>query len=500
MRYRTLVASIGVLTLGGWAATTEPGPAAETNGEPQSSLRQFGVTWTFDKAYPTGRFVNGDPWVVGPVRIVAIDPPARRLDDGRTVNGAMVNPIVSGDTGFDSLGAKKFYRQELNVALGIGEGKPLVLPPGSSLLSAISRLDGDAKRPLETIAVLTVLDAPPPLDAFRPPYAAGDKTVRYRAAQLDLEKLPRLALVGTPPAWEDVERLVERPFVDFAPNWNRYHLSTQHNGELYGRDTSLQVGRVTAMLVADNPPDRKRKAAIGLVQRGIDLYGLFQDWNTHRDQRTFPWRSDGGHSSGRKWPIVFAGAMLGDTNLLHIGRTAPDQFHEDAQTIYVSPQHVALSHSAQWSPPYGGKRGQQPYDAAMVGMPEWVGNREPEKANAHWTGHPYRRGANQAPFYGITLGALAMGLREAWGHDAWFDYQARYAAIMSNEPDPFAALLGYAPVAGSTPAEPWEGWQTHWRDPWQYELWRKHWPTLYKLPTRDQLLNAAGTAPDEAQP
>jgi hypothetical protein len=446
----------------------------------------------FDKAHPAGRFANGDDWVVGPVAIVAIDPRARQLEDGRTVHGAMVDPIVSGNTGFDSLGAGKFYQPELNVALGIAAGRPLALRPGTSLLSAVSRLEGDAKRPLETIAVLTVLGAPPPPDAFRPPYAAGDKTIRYRASQLDVGKLPRLALVGTPPEWQEVERLVGRPFVDFAPNWNRYHLATQHNGELYGRDTSLQVGRVTAMLIADYPPERKRATLIGLVQRGIDLHGLFLDWHNHREQRTFPWRSDGGHSSGRKWPIVFAGAMLGDTNLLQVSRKAPNQFHEDAQTVYVSSQHVALSQSDKWAPAYEGKRGQQPYDASMVGMPEWVGNHEPAKANAHWTGHPYRRGNNQAAFYGVTLGVLAMGLREAWDHEAWFDYQTRYAAIMSNEPDPFAVLLGYAPVEGSTPEEPWEGWQTYWRDRWQYEFWRKHWTAVYRLPSKASLVQAAG--------
>jgi hypothetical protein len=31
------------------------------------SITQHGITWTFDKAYETGRFVNGDYWVVGAV-------------------------------------------------------------------------------------------------------------------------------------------------------------------------------------------------------------------------------------------------------------------------------------------------------------------------------------------------------------------------------------------------------------------------------------------------
>lgn len=39
-----------------------------------SELSQYGITWKFDKAYPSGRFVNGDHWVVGPITVVSITP------------------------------------------------------------------------------------------------------------------------------------------------------------------------------------------------------------------------------------------------------------------------------------------------------------------------------------------------------------------------------------------------------------------------------------------
>jgi hypothetical protein len=85
--------------------------------EQAASVSQFGVTWTFDKPYECGRFATGDWWVVGPVRIVAIDPAcvtvdanvdgmyARKYDPnliGTTFrwikNGSMVNPTPSGTT------------------------------------------------------------------------------------------------------------------------------------------------------------------------------------------------------------------------------------------------------------------------------------------------------------------------------------------------------------------------------------------------------------------
>jgi hypothetical protein len=32
----------------------------------ESSIEQYGITWTFDKEYQCGQFVNGDYWVLGP--------------------------------------------------------------------------------------------------------------------------------------------------------------------------------------------------------------------------------------------------------------------------------------------------------------------------------------------------------------------------------------------------------------------------------------------------
>lgn len=486
------------------AGLFSPGGAfaeVESTLQTEHALSRHGITWTFDRPYPVGRFVNGDWWVVGPVKIVKIDPACRQLDGGRIVHGSMIDPIVSGDVGFDST---KKYKPELNVALGLDPEHPLEISPGKSLLSAVSieKPGGDASLQtqeggifLETIAVLTVLDAAPPEDTFRPPYVAGEKKL-HRLSQVDVTKLPALKVVGERPTWEQVNALVERPFIDFAPNWGRYHLATKHNGKLYGRDVSKQVGQVSVMLMTDAPPAEKRTALIGLIQRGIDLYGIFSYWNAHRGDCPFPWRSDGGHSSGRKWPIIFAGAMLGDEGMTDVALTAPGMFHEDAQTVYIGQRHVDASNGPSWKPPYGGKRGKQPYAAEMIGMPEWIGNIQTERANANWFAHPYRLSGNQNTFYGVALSVLAMGLKDKWNHDVWFDYQARYAAIMDNQPDPFAALLGYKPVDGAIKEGGWASWQKVWNGcGWQYEMWRAHWSKYYQMPTAEALRQVA-TEPD----
>ena len=94
-------------------------PKAEAVNKGQNStsrsktLSQFGITWTFKKAYETGQFANGDYWVVGPVEIIHIDPQAT---SNPTLHGSMINPVVSSDQGYDSrLRATRFVAG-LNVA------------------------------------------------------------------------------------------------------------------------------------------------------------------------------------------------------------------------------------------------------------------------------------------------------------------------------------------------------------------------------------------------
>ena len=82
------------------------------------------------------------------------------------------------------------------------------------------------------------------------------------------------------------------------------------NQPSYGREFSRVVSIASLMLMLDAPKERKQKLMIGLVQLGIDLYGMTQCGRQ--------WQGDGGHWSGRKWPILFAGLMLGDHDMQHL--------------------------------------------------------------------------------------------------------------------------------------------------------------------------------------
>ena len=54
---------------------------------------------------------------------------------------------------------------------------------------------------------------------------------------------------------------------------------------------------------------------------------------------------------------------------------------------------------------------------------------DPSFDRKSWTSDPYRRCCTANVWHGFVLAARIMGLREAWGHPALFDYVDRYMQI-----------------------------------------------------------------------
>ncbi|MFY9345848.1 MAG: hypothetical protein WAT39_25375 [Planctomycetota bacterium] len=380
-----------------------------------AELDRAGTSWAFDRPVQCGRFVNGDWWVVGPVAIVAITP--RSVADGARVrHGSMINPDPKAHTqGYDSAmfgdGAAGRFDPVANVGLGVSAAQPLRLFPGQSLVSATSHALAGNLPQLETCAVLTCLDAPPPPNSFRPPYAGTDKTCRWSADRLDLTKLAQLdAVPGAPTIPELVERF-ERTWLDHVQGWTGRYLHPSRNMPDYGRDLADLVGQAALVLQLDQKPVAKRPLAIQLVQLGIDCAGIVRSGGR--------FLADGGSGSGRKFPVLFAGALLGDDELLTLARERKFAFGEDAQTFVIA------ATGDTWNGGHGG------YGADDVGLPEW-GNRhhdDPQHDSKSWTGDPYRRCCTANAWHGFVLAARIMGLKEAWGHDALFDYIDRYMQI-----------------------------------------------------------------------
>jgi hypothetical protein len=82
------------------------------------------------------------------------------------------------------------------------------------------------------------------------------------------------------------------------------------------------------LLCTDLKPAQIEPLLLNFIQVGIDLGGMVGAGHPG-------WTGWGGHGSGRKLPIVFAGLLLGDDELAHINQSFPTvSFGEDGQTLY----------------------------------------------------------------------------------------------------------------------------------------------------------------------
>jgi hypothetical protein len=364
-------------------------------------------------------------------------------NDNRMRNGSMVALQAGGKQGHDSRSVT--YSEADSVKL------PYALAPNRSLISTIShtelpadnfcakimwRSEKKSQCALRAAAVLTCLPEAPPADAFRPPYIGTDKPL-WRAKDIQWDLLLKLKPAGEVPAWEDFERYFQRPWLEHLLNWPQQELNPTENQPNYGREHARLVSMASLMLLLDVPKERKEKLAIGLIQYGIDVSGVAKvggEWN---------W--GGGHSSGRKWPVLFASLMLGDPKLRELPESAV--FHEDAQTYYGK-----------------GWFGQ----TVLWQMITHHGPRTPyeEKPPEQWeqwdkTSEGYRCCCNAVAWVGTALAARQMKAIKVWEHDAFFDYCDRWM----REDDPYAQSRG----AHKRPAG-----ETKTNDPFVDAMWRAY--------------------------
>ena len=429
-------------------------------GETAQSLTQYGITWTFDKPYTVGKFVTGDWWVVGPVTVVKVDPAPK---DGR--NGSMINPKSSpaqefkqaydnrcGAAASDKTAAQ-FYDEKLAVKF------PVVLNPAQSLVSAVSQekvctaanqLKPDSvpisedvlsqyyfRLPLRSAAVLTCLDKAPPADAFRPQYLEGKKTI-YTVSQIRRNILPHLPVPAgaIPPdcnnreksiellknaqkkAFSDrgmlprlcgmpstaiQERELQRVSLDYVGENANNSLPVENTMDC-GREITTIVSTVGLMLLLDDPKGEHEQLLRLFIQRGIDYWGVIGSCN-------HTWHANGMIDNGRKWPVMFAGLMLGDPEMAK----AEAANAEDESTYYGEGHRglkVLCRIQANWTneelPPEKWKEGR---------FANTIGN--------GWRAENYRLG-NGPTLIGQALAARLMGARGLWNHDAYFDYVERW--------------------------------------------------------------------------
>jgi len=417
MTYRSRLGVIRQLALALVVLTTASAVQAAT------SIAQYGITWTFAADMTTGQFANGDYWVVGPVTITNITP-ASTLVSGRTMNGSMVNP-TSGLTvsqGFDSTMTANKFSAALNAARPGGSdlsaGNPLVLPTGSSLISTISHSTAGQRPQLTDAAVLTVLAAPPPANAFRPPYCGTNKAIIATEADIDYSKVASLAKPSSTPNLTTVANYFTRPWIEIVTEYGGREMHPSNNQPDYGRDLSTRLEMGLLSLQLDYTNAQKRNLMVRLVQYGIDVYGSATTGGF--------WRESGGHNQGRKMPLLLAATVLNNSAIKAYGDAKTKFiFQEDRQTFYVDLATVNVTNSIKWDPdPRGGNP--TPYLLSDIGLADWGINhvRNPPNDNKEWAA-TYRAVASSSMF-GHALTAHIMGLRETWNWPPFFSYMDRY--------------------------------------------------------------------------
>ena len=358
--------------------------------------------------------VTGGSWVR--VTITSIDPPST-TSGGRTINGSMINPSPAFGMrqGYDSEMYDKYkssntYDPALNVALGVSAANPLVVAPHSSLVSTESVGAAGNRPQIKKAQILTVVDQVPPDGSFRPAYCGTDKSAVFNKTQLDYSLLASLPAVPGTPSLSSIERKFERPWIDHVPDWIARYTHPSENMQDYGRDFGDDVSIGALMLHLDFTNAQKERLLIRYVQLGIDWYGVVANEGANN------WPPAGGHNHGRKWPILFAGLMLGDAAMGGIAGSEA-VFAEDGQTFYVMETSPGVYNNG-----YGG------YGAQHVGLAEWGQKHtvDPSLDDVNWTGDPYRTCCTANSWYGFVLAIRIMGVQSLWNHDSIFDYQDRY--------------------------------------------------------------------------
>ena len=448
----------------------------------KTSLSQYGMTWTFDKPSRVGQFVNGDFYVVGAVTITEITPrplygaeiPANQLDPtdrqrpekDRVRNGFMLNPPAEQKVSYDS-GVKNFFDPSLIQKL------PVSMKPGDSLVSTISMPMGlalpvwlrnatetraeDDYSPVKGAAVLTCVAEPQPADAFRPAFC--DRTQKiYLARNLKRELLPAVVAPGDTPKPEEYIRYTQRPWV------NTCYFGFEEpadNMPSYGREIGRVVGNTALLLCSNFTPRQKEPLLDNFVQIGIDLGGMIRAGHPG-------WCCWGGHGTGRKLPIVFAGVLLGDEELANINKSFPKAcFGEDEQTAYgdcwTGAKVVFTGHSGIDEVTGIGRdyvresRTWGPYEHTQ---PSTWGSDQTTSEN-------YRRSSTTHGWVAQALSVRLLHAEKAWNHDASLDYVDRW---MHENDDPLIQVLK---AAGHNYDQDWSRQGACW-EKFVNEMWAQY--------------------------
>jgi len=226
-----------------------------------------------------------------------------------------------------------------------------------------------------------------------------------------------------------------------------------HYGQWVGQAQSM----AGLMLMLDLPLTQKERLLINMIQVGIDYWGLV--CNGHPG-----WPGWGGHGSGRKFPIVFAGLLLGDSKMVAPTKTFPKvEFGEDNQTMYgegwTGAKALFAGHSGIQSRTGKPERPQWgPYE--HLHPSKWTRRNAQSEA--------YRRANTSSSWVGQALVIRLLKAEWAWDHQAFFDYVDRW---MTEDDKEFRRVIMQSwPELGLTEKARWNRQGYTW-EPFVKTMW-----------------------------
>ncbi|GMU81555.1 MAG: hypothetical protein AMXMBFR47_14260 [Planctomycetota bacterium] len=458
-----------------------------------SSISQYGITWTFDRPYRVGQFVNGDWWVCpdtpsGTVTVMSVTPvPVYGTTDTDQLarNGSCVNPTAT--TTNQPYDGRYYSSSGNNYSSAQAVRFPVALAANSSLVSTVSRPDGDADRPnllgtstslakvkLQDAAVLTCLATAPPVDAFRPPYAGTTKPL-LRFSDLDLARLPNLS----PPNYANIHtwgvfyagvyqtssspglayaRFFQRPWLMHVMGDTGENVRPLNNCPGYYRDAHAIESDAALLLCIDGTASSyfgqaggsKVDLLIAFVQFGIDTYYCIQ---------TNPNPTSRGDRCLSKWPCVFLGLLSGQpqyyTSLNYSNPLFGYQYFKTDACTYSGAGWTNTTYKplgAIWLfrvDPTSETDNPSDYhyehlDPFTVG---WCGTYP--GSNPFWREESYRRATHSWTWIGTALAARLLGGVDAWDHLPFFGYCDRW--MQESEASYFSALQAIGNQAPNGP-------------------------------------------------
>jgi hypothetical protein len=443
---------------------------SQSTSQTCSSIKYFSITWTFDKEYPCGQFANGEPWVVGPITITAIDP---------TNNNVVWDESYPGDSGPNSGSMKLtvpntfqgyatklkyfsglplegvYYKKELDVSRNL----PSTLQAGEMLMTARGQVEvGDVRSSTNEIAVLTSLDTAPPEGSFRPGlFSKGPRVVTHKKSDINYGVLKNLPAVSATPSQAQIEKLMPGlPWFEFDSSWVQSSFGPTNNfatdgqgvsypnaSSVYGREIANKWSTVALWLNTNNEQSVKEKTMIQTIQSGIDIASFLENGGM--------FYADGGHKLGRKFPVLLAGLALNDAKILSIVSSEKPLYFAEDQSTFI----VCGAEDTQYCPPghtndigrvvSGGADAQ--YRLEDVGLPDWGVKHtfEPQHDDRRWwsldgfKGVPYREMWPSSA--GSILATEIMGQKNTWNHVPTFMYNERYFERMNGLGDSFAGQM-----------------------------------------------------------